>query len=101
MVEYVVVDASGKRAPWKARPMALYALDDGYDIDFYTTLALKAIESLLMPFGYSVDRLRRLFDADIKKRTKERTPSAQLTLFENENHEGQAKRSSGHRGRAT
>jgi DNA polymerase elongation subunit (family B) len=81
MVEYVVVDASGKRAPWKARPVALYSLDDGYDIEFYTTLALKAVESLLMPFGYSVETLRRVFHADTKKQKRTPIQSTQLTLF--------------------
>ena len=57
MVEYVVVDASGKRKPEKARPLALYALEDGYDIEHYTGLALKAVETLLLPFGYDLDKL--------------------------------------------
>jgi DNA polymerase elongation subunit (family B) len=57
MVEYIIIDASGKKNPAKAKPVALYALDDGYDIEKYTEMALKAIETLLLPFGYDCDRL--------------------------------------------
>ena len=60
-VEYIIVDGSGKRAPEKAKPVALYALDDGYDIEVYTEMALKAVETLLAPFGYSIDTLRGLY----------------------------------------
>lgn len=60
-VEYIVVDASGKTKPEKARPLALYAFEDGYDVEFYTTLALKAVETLLLPFGFSLDRLDQMF----------------------------------------
>jgi len=61
-VEYVVVDATGKRRPEKAKPLALYALEDGYDIDHYTELALKAVERLLLPFGYDLEKLSAEFD---------------------------------------
>ena len=36
-VEYIIIDASGKRNPEKAKAVALYSLDDGYDIGQYTT----------------------------------------------------------------
>ncbi len=60
-IEYILIDQSGKKKPEKAKPLALYAFEDGYDIDFYTEQTLKAIESLLSPFGYTVDRLKDLF----------------------------------------
>ncbi|MGA9119766.1 MAG: DNA polymerase domain-containing protein [Bacteroidota bacterium] len=84
MVDYVVVDATGKRRPEKARPMALYALEDGYDIEFYTKLALKAIETLLLPFGYPVSRLAQIFHVNAGKpeRGRKRTDTGQLSLFE-------------------
>jgi DNA polymerase elongation subunit (family B) len=56
-IEYVIIDANGKKKPEKARPLALYALDDGYDIEKYTEMALKAVETLLLPFGYDLQRL--------------------------------------------
>ena len=33
MVEYIILDASGKKNPEKAKPLALYSLEDGYDIE--------------------------------------------------------------------
>jgi DNA polymerase elongation subunit (family B) len=60
-VEYIIIDASGKRNPEKAKAVALYSLDDGYDIQKYTELALKAVETLLFPFGYDVERLKELW----------------------------------------
>lgn len=58
MLEYIIVDAKGKKKPAKAVPLALYSFEDGYDIEKYTELALKAIATLLLPFGYSPQRLR-------------------------------------------
>lgn len=61
MVEYIIIDASGKRNPMKAKPIALYALDDGYDIEKYMEMTLKAVETLLLPFGYDCERLMEVF----------------------------------------
>ena len=69
MIDYIIVDASGKRNPAKAKPVALYSLDDGYDIDKYTELALDAVETLLLPFGYDQTRLREVFGFPVRKRT--------------------------------
>jgi len=60
-IEFILIDQTGKKKPEKAKPLALYAFEDGYDIDYYTELMLKAIESLLSPFGYTVERLKELF----------------------------------------
>ena len=57
MVEYIIVDATGKKKPQKAIPLALYSFEDGYDIDKYTEMALKAVETLLLPWGWDVERL--------------------------------------------
>ncbi len=61
MIEFIILDQSGKKKPEKAKPLALYALEDGYDIGQYTEFALKAVETLLLPFGYDVERLRQHF----------------------------------------
>ena len=85
MVDYVVVDATGKRRPEKARPLALYALEDGYDIDFYTKLALKAVETLMLPFGYSIERLVQFFripDGRRRKPSRQEPDCVQLSLFD-------------------
>ena len=83
-VEYIIIDASGKRNAEKARAVALYSLDDGYDIEKYTEMALKAVETLLYPFGYDVEQLMALWCPVPKKRKKAETVrvSDQGDLFE-------------------
>lgn len=61
MLEYIIVDASGKKTPAKAVALPLYSFEDGYDIQKYTELALKAAATLLLPFGYDVEKLRAFF----------------------------------------
>lgn len=51
-IEYIIVDASGRKKPKKAVPLALYSFDDGYDIERYTDLALKAVETLFFPLPH-------------------------------------------------
>lgn len=78
-VEYVLVDASGRKKPLKALPLGLYAFEEGYDIGAYTRLALKAMETLLGPFGWNVDALeRRLAEREIPPPAPE---PLQLSLF--------------------
>jgi len=79
MIEYVITDASGKRQPEKARPLALYSMDDGYDIEKYTEMALKAVETLLLPFGHDMEDLRERF-VPRPRRTRP-LMSGQLHLF--------------------
>jgi DNA polymerase elongation subunit (family B) len=85
MIEYIILDATGKKKPEKAKPLALYSFDDGYDIEKYTELALKAVETLLLPFGYTVEKLEEAFKI-ARKRPGKRAPavqrdSAQQELF--------------------
>jgi DNA polymerase elongation subunit (family B) len=80
MVEYVVVDASGKRKPEKAKALALYALEDGYDIEHYTGLALKAVETLLLPFGYDLEKLSAEFGLPQKRKSRPAPRLAQQEL---------------------
>jgi DNA polymerase elongation subunit (family B) len=86
MIEYVIVDATGTRKPEKAKPLALYAHDDGYDIDKYTEMALKAVETLVLPFGYDAESLKEMFLPGTEKsrsRKKERKEEpGQLLLSE-------------------
>ncbi|MDP2207287.1 MAG: DNA polymerase domain-containing protein [Bacteroidota bacterium] len=71
-IEYILIDQSGKRKPEKAKPISLYAFEDGYDIEKYTELALKAVETLLLPFGYDMKKLNEIFK--IGKMRKQNTP---------------------------
>jgi DNA polymerase elongation subunit (family B) len=84
MVEYIIVDITGKKKPRKAIPVALYAAEEGYDIETYTTMALKAVETLLLPFGYDVDRLRTVLDcapAASRRTRRNSTPALQWSMF--------------------
>jgi DNA polymerase-2 len=82
-IEFIIVDQSGKRTPDKAKPLALYAFEDGYDIAQYTTLALRAAETLLLPFGYDMDRLKAEFGLLSARRSRRRPQpeTAELPLF--------------------
>jgi DNA polymerase-2 len=80
MVEYIIVDSSGKRKPEKAKPLALYAFEDGYDIEKYCEMALKAVETLLLPFGYDVEKLKEVFGLQKARQTKQREKT-QMQLF--------------------
>ena len=89
-IEFIILDQSGKKKSEKAKPIALYAFEDGYDIEQYTELALRAVETLLLPFGYDVQRLKTYFGIGQPKRKRipasrgERTPqkSQVLPLFQ-------------------
>ncbi len=78
MIEYIIIDASGRKNPVKAKPVALYSLEDGYDIEKYTELALKAVETLLLPFGYDCDTLRETFGIPVPGRKKAAHAQASL-----------------------
>jgi len=69
-IEFIILDQSGKKKPEKAKPIALYAFEDGYDIEKYTELVLKAIETLLLPFGYTAERLEEYFNIPTPRRTR-------------------------------
>ena len=82
-IEFIIIDQSGKKKPEKAKPIALYAFEDGYDIEQYTELALRAVETLLLPFGYDIDTLKAYFDINQprRKRLTERPKNQDLPLF--------------------
>ena len=69
-IEFIIIDQSGKKKPEKAKPIALYAFEDGYDIEQYTEMALKAVETLLLPFGYDMNRLKVHFNINQQKRKR-------------------------------
>jgi DNA polymerase elongation subunit (family B) len=72
MIEYIIIDHTGKRKPEKAKPLALYAFEDGYDIDKYTELAIDAAATLLEPLGYNAEELRRELALDGDKKPRRR-----------------------------
>jgi DNA polymerase II len=83
-IEFIILDQSGKKKPEKAKPIALYAFEDGYDIEQYTELALRAVETLLLPFGYDVQRLKAHFGIGLPKQKRLQVPkkSQELPLFQ-------------------
>jgi DNA polymerase II len=83
-IEFIIIDQSGKKKPEKAKPLALYAFEDGYDIEQYTELALRAVETLVLPFGYDVQRLKTYFEINRPKRKRMVSPknNQELPLFQ-------------------
>jgi DNA polymerase-2 len=81
MIEFIIIDQSGKRKPEKAKPLALYAFEDGYDIEQYTELTLRAAETMLQPFGYSKEKLKEVFGiAEPGKRSRKNARHSQEEL---------------------
>ncbi|HTY38657.1 MAG TPA: DNA polymerase domain-containing protein [Bacteroidota bacterium] len=74
-IEFIILDQSGKKKPEKAKPLALYAFEDGYDIEQYTEFTLKAAETLLLPFGFDVQTLKDELGLTppVQKRTSKRS----------------------------
>jgi DNA polymerase elongation subunit (family B) len=91
MIEYVILDSTGKKKPEKAKPLALYSFDDGYDIDKYTEMALKAVETLLLPFGYSIIKVKEAAGIPeprrIRKGAHTAGPGSQHLLFPDTSNE--------------
>ncbi|MBI3193985.1 MAG: hypothetical protein HYZ34_05870 [Ignavibacteriae bacterium] len=70
-IDYIILDHTGKKKPEKAKPLALYAFEDGYDPEKYIELVLDAASTLMEPFGYSVEVLQEKFMIkEVKKRSK-------------------------------
>lgn len=72
VIDYVIVDQTGKREPQKAKSLLTYQHWDGYDIEKYTEFLLKAVETLLSPFGYDAERLASLYGVGDGKRSNGR-----------------------------
>ncbi|MFI5251878.1 MAG: DNA polymerase domain-containing protein [Bacteroidota bacterium] len=79
-IEFIIIDQSGKRDAQKAKSMLTYDLADGYDIGKYTELLLKAIETLLSPFGYDLKTLEQYYGIANKKRRVAK-PSSRCCLI--------------------
>ena len=77
-IQYIITDSTGKKDPMKAKPLALYALDDGYDAEKYSDMVLEAAETLLEPLGYSKETIKEylglLSVAEKRKAAKKKTP---------------------------
>ena len=56
-IEYIIIDASGKKQPHKAKPVSLYAFEDGYDIEKYCDMVLDAASTLHSAFGRTKEAL--------------------------------------------
>ncbi|MGB2866959.1 MAG: DNA polymerase domain-containing protein [Bacteroidota bacterium] len=81
-IEFIIVDHTGKKKPEKAKPLALYAFEDGYDIEQYAEFALKAVETLLLPLGYTMETLQKEFALPAAKKRKRLQPArVQADLF--------------------
>jgi DNA polymerase elongation subunit (family B) len=82
-IQYIITDSTGKKDPMKAKPLALYALDDGYDAEKYSEMVLEAVETLLQPLGYSMEVLKEelgLQSVAEKRKAKKKKQSVQTEL---------------------
>ncbi len=68
IIEYIIVDQTGKRDPQKAKSLLTYQEWDGYDIGKYSEFVLKAVETLLSPFGYDLEKLQEHYAITVKKK---------------------------------
>ncbi len=77
--EYIIIDASGKKNPEKAKPYIMYRSEDGYDIEKYTELTLKSIAVLLEPLGYSFEKISEIITGvkakHLNRKSKDKTGS--------------------------
>lgn len=81
IIEFVILDQNGTRNPQKAKSLLTYRPEDGYDVEKYTEMLLKAVETLLGSFGYDLGALQTLFNVGKKKRRKRRhADSIQMEL---------------------
>jgi DNA polymerase elongation subunit (family B) len=62
-VSYVVTDHASKDPRRKAKPAELWRPEHGYDAAFYVRRLARAAESLLLPFGWTEERLLASLDA--------------------------------------
>jgi DNA polymerase elongation subunit (family B) len=56
-LHYIVTDHKSRRYHEKVRIAEAWQDEDGYDAEFYIKHLLKATESLLLPFGYTTEKL--------------------------------------------
>ena len=80
-IQYIIIDQSGKKNPDKAKPLSLYSLDDGYDIEKYSEFLLKAVETLLEPFGYTEEKLQHEFGL-LKEKPKKKIHKVENLEFD-------------------
>jgi DNA polymerase elongation subunit (family B) len=87
MIEYIILDSTGKKKPEKAKPLPLYSFDDGYDIEKYTEMALKAVETILLPlsadqagWGWDVEKLEIRFGLNGKRKRSTTAQAARKTI---------------------
>lgn len=81
LIEFIIIDATGKKQPYKAKPLSLYAFEDGYDIDKYIDLTIDAAATLLEQLGYSNDKLKEQFNL-VKKKKEKKVNRMNLGTFE-------------------
>ncbi|HUN66749.1 MAG TPA: DNA polymerase domain-containing protein [Bacteroidota bacterium] len=95
IIEYIIIDQSGKRDPQKAKSLLTYQFADGYDTDQYAAMLLNAVATLLAPFGYDADRLRTYFRIGKPRRKSPLPPLLPVTPASPGDPETDASRNSG------
>lgn len=58
-IQYIITDAGARLPDDRVRPLGLLGADWSYDVDYYTSLLLRATETILGPLGYPAARLEQ------------------------------------------
>jgi DNA polymerase elongation subunit (family B) len=61
-VTYLVTDAQAERLPQRVKEARLLRGREAYDAAFYRKLVLRSVESLVLPFGWTQERLALLYE---------------------------------------
>ncbi len=67
-VRYVVLDAGADAPEAATRPEELLMGGEGYDAAYYTKLIMRGLESLFLPFGWSIARLEERYHVAPQRR---------------------------------
>lgn len=78
--EYIIIDHTGKKNPVKAKPFIFHQTEDGYDVEKYMELALRSIEVLLEPLGYTYEMIEEMAGVT-KKKSKTRNSTVLQNSF--------------------
>ena len=63
-VRYLICDCRSGDPRRRVKVEPFLSGDEDYDVGAYVDLLLRGVESMLLPFGYDMDRLSQLFDAE-------------------------------------
>jgi len=70
MVRYMICDSGSKDYRKRVKLLELLEGDEKYDTNRYLEIAARAVESILLPFGYGMEKLLKFMKTDIENSRK-------------------------------